>query len=217
MCVTYRRGFVFDDQIYLHLIHSTWDYRQLERYLYFHALQFTFAHTHYGSQSSLVVSWQRIYNSITVTAAHMKPSLHSLIPFLPFLLKRLLLPTLSILIVAAWDPHYLASGRIHRKHRFPYCWVLIKFCRDVFTAQLRRNKRGWDPQRKPIATPLLFLRDVTTYVTRSSAACVRAITQQRLFLCLHSSCFERILHNIAYLHNNNNWSSIDRSNIKGYF
>jgi hypothetical protein len=40
-----------------------------------------------SSQSSLVVSWQRIYNSLTVTAAYIKSSLHSLIPFLPFLLN----------------------------------------------------------------------------------------------------------------------------------
>jgi hypothetical protein len=43
-----------------------------------HTLQFTVTHA-LGSQSSLVVSWQRIYNSLTATAAHMKSSLHSLI------------------------------------------------------------------------------------------------------------------------------------------
>jgi hypothetical protein len=30
----------------------------------------THTHTHYGSQSSLVVSWQRIYDSLTVTSDH---------------------------------------------------------------------------------------------------------------------------------------------------
>jgi hypothetical protein len=40
-----------------------------------------FTHTQY-SQSSLVVSWQRFYNILTVTAAHMKSSLHNLILFL---------------------------------------------------------------------------------------------------------------------------------------
>jgi hypothetical protein len=39
--------------------------------------------THYGSQSSLVVSWQRIYNGLTVTAAHTESYVHSLTPFLP--------------------------------------------------------------------------------------------------------------------------------------
>jgi hypothetical protein len=38
------------------------------------------------SQSSLVVSGQRIHNSLIVTAAHMKSSFHSLILLLPFLL-----------------------------------------------------------------------------------------------------------------------------------
>jgi hypothetical protein len=42
------------------------------------------------------------YTSLTVTAAHMKSSLHSLIPFLPFLFNHLRLPfseTPSILLV----------------------------------------------------------------------------------------------------------------------
>jgi hypothetical protein len=43
----------------------------------------THTHTHTYTpgdcQSSLVVSWRRIYYSLTVTAAHMKSSLHSLI------------------------------------------------------------------------------------------------------------------------------------------
>jgi hypothetical protein len=39
-------------------------------------------YTHSCPQSSLLLSWQRIYNSITATAAYMKSSLHSLIPFL---------------------------------------------------------------------------------------------------------------------------------------
>jgi hypothetical protein len=46
------------------------------------------------SHSSLAISWQRIYNSLTVTSkAYMKSSLHRLIPFLPFLLSHVRLPT----------------------------------------------------------------------------------------------------------------------------
>jgi hypothetical protein len=44
--------------------------------------------------TQLVVSWQRIPNSLT--ESHMKSSMHSLIPFLPFH-NHLRLPTLSIL------------------------------------------------------------------------------------------------------------------------
>jgi hypothetical protein len=40
-------------------------------------------HTHYGSQSSLVVSWQRVYYSLTVTSNKEWSHFHSLIPFLP--------------------------------------------------------------------------------------------------------------------------------------
>jgi hypothetical protein len=57
-----------------------------------HTLYILQLHTHWGSQSSLGVSWQRIYNSLTVTTAHMKSSLHSVVPFLPFLLNHLQLP-----------------------------------------------------------------------------------------------------------------------------
>jgi hypothetical protein len=60
--------------------------------------------------------------------------------------------------------------------RFLYCCVLIDCFRDLFTAQLRSNARGADPQRTPLATPLLLLRDITTYVTRSYAPCLWAIT-----------------------------------------
>jgi hypothetical protein len=70
----------------------------------------------------------------------------------------------------------ITSGPTHRKRRFLCCCVLIQCCRDAFTAQLRSNERGADPQRTPLAPPLLLLLDVTAYMTRSSAACVRAIT-----------------------------------------
>jgi hypothetical protein len=37
----------------------------------FYTLYSSPLHTHYGSQSSLVVSWQRIYHILTVTSNHM--------------------------------------------------------------------------------------------------------------------------------------------------
>jgi hypothetical protein len=58
-----------------------------------HTFQFTVAHTHYSSQSSLVVSGKRIYNCLTVTSNHTLNFLCAiLIPFLPFLLNHLRLP-----------------------------------------------------------------------------------------------------------------------------
>jgi hypothetical protein len=45
--------------------------------------------TRTNSPSSLVVSWQRIYQSHCHFKSHMKSSLHSLIPFLAFLLSHL--------------------------------------------------------------------------------------------------------------------------------
>jgi hypothetical protein len=71
-----------------------------------------------SSQSSLVVSWQRIYNSLSVTAAYMKFSLYSLIPFLPFLLNYYAnLQLRRSVLSAVWDPRYIAPGRTHRKQR----------------------------------------------------------------------------------------------------
>jgi hypothetical protein len=89
-------------------------------------------------------------------------------------------------------------GMDHRKHRLLYCCVLIQCCRDMFTAQLHSNEHSADPQRTLLATHLLLLCDVTPYVTRSSTACVQAINYQWLFLCLHSSCFQQIRHNIFH-------------------
>jgi hypothetical protein len=89
-----------------------------------------------------------------------------------------------------------SSGRTHRKHRFLYGSVLNHRCRDVFTAQCVATIAARETQRTPLATPLLMLRNVTAFVTRSSAACVRAFTKKRLFLCLHRSCFEQTRHNI---------------------
>jgi hypothetical protein len=69
-----------------------------------YTLQFTV--THQCTQSSLVVSWERIYNSLT--AAHIKSSYHSLISFLPSLFDHLRLPS-----------RYIASGADRPKTPFP--------------------------------------------------------------------------------------------------
>jgi hypothetical protein len=56
--------------------------------------------------------------------SYMKSSFHRLIPSLPFVLIHLRLPSPEldlILILAAWDPRYIASGRADIKHRFLYC------------------------------------------------------------------------------------------------
>jgi hypothetical protein len=79
------------------------------------------------------------------------------------------------LILAVWDPRYIASVWTHRKHRFLYCCLLIHCYRAVFTAQLPSNERGADSHRMLLAT-FLLLRDITACVTLSSAACLRAIT-----------------------------------------
>jgi hypothetical protein len=153
-----------------------------------HTLQFTVTHTlGFSVFTSRILATD--FNIVVIPASHKKSSMQSQIPFLPFLLKHLLLQTQSYsllqlptpeldseLILAAWDPRYIASGRTHRKYHFLYCCVLIHCCRDVFTAQLRSSERGADPERTPLATPFLMFSDVTAYVSSSSAECVRAIT-----------------------------------------
>jgi hypothetical protein len=86
------------------------------------------------------------------------------------------------LILAAWDPRYIAWGRTHGKYHFLHCCTLIHCCKDVFTAQSRSNKHSKGPQTTILATPLLLLCDITVYMVHSSAACVWTVTQQRPFL-----------------------------------
>jgi hypothetical protein len=66
----------------------------------------------------------------------------------------------SILFLAMRDPCYIASGRIHRKHRFLYCWMVIHWWRDMFTKQLRNTDHG--KQRCSIAAHVCFHRNVFT-------------------------------------------------------
>jgi hypothetical protein len=69
LCVTYRRLL---DWIYWYLVHSTRNYKQLQRYRYSHTLQATVTHTSVFSllHSPLVVSWQRIHNTLTIISNH---------------------------------------------------------------------------------------------------------------------------------------------------
>jgi hypothetical protein len=62
-------GCGLDDCIYWHLIHSTRNYRQLQSYRYStHFTRHCYIHLH----SPLVVPWQRIHDSLTVTSNHIR-------------------------------------------------------------------------------------------------------------------------------------------------
>jgi hypothetical protein len=130
--------------IYWHLIHYTWNHRQLQRYHDFRTLQFTVMDTlGYSAFASHILA--RNFNTVVTPISHMESSLHSLVPFLPLFCQLPTPETPSILILAA-------SGRTHRKHRFLYCCVLIQCCRDVLNAQLHINEHSAIPQRMLLAT-----------------------------------------------------------------
>jgi hypothetical protein len=91
-------------------------------------------------------------------------SLHSLIPFMPFLLNYCANCQLwrhSQFSAATANsgtrlnsnpsclrsPLYRPRGAPHGQHRFLHCCVLIHCLRDVFTAPLPSNKRGADHRR----------------------------------------------------------------------
>jgi hypothetical protein len=123
----------------------------------------------------------------------MKSSLHSLIPFLPFILnysvncklRRLdsvlflcsqdhilrgwRLETQLTVTLAALDPRYIALGVDSQKTPLPLLLRVDSLLKNMLTAQLRSNESGADPQRMPLAAPLQLLCDITAYVTRSSA------------------------------------------------
>jgi hypothetical protein len=109
-----------------------------------------------SSQPSLVLSWQPIYTGLTVTTAYMKSPLHSLIPFLPFLLNHLDCHLKNLPQFLFWNTCYIALGRPQQKTLFPvnssinietytqkrqfYCCVRVHFCKNLFTEPLPSNE-----------------------------------------------------------------------------
>jgi hypothetical protein len=125
----------------------------------------------------------------------MKSALHSLIPFLPFLLNHFRLPTLSILscncplrnaIPAARDPRYITSGRPPTENTassiVAYWFTVAEIC-------LSHGCVSADPQRLPLATPLILLRDVTAYVLTQSLhsnRCMRHVSWHLFYCCMRT-------------------------------
>jgi hypothetical protein len=173
-----------------------------------HNLEFTAANTpRFSVFTSCILASD--LNAVVIPVSHMK-SLHRLIPFLPLfcwlansedstqfwfhgslvhILAGWRLETQQTLNVAVWDPRYIALGRTHRKHRFLYYCMFIHCCRVVYTAQFRNNVRCADPQRTPLATPLLLLCDDTAYVLTQSLhcnGCTRHISWHFIYCCVRA-------------------------------
>jgi hypothetical protein len=128
-----------------------------------------------SSQSSLVVSWQRIYNSLTVTTVHIKSSFRRLTP----LYSVVLLCTLKFSFSFFYNCQLRNSALL-----YPLCTDSTKnslycgqslitaplpsnrsivpyvcFCGDVFSDPLPSNVHGADRKYKTIfAIPFLLLR-----------------------------------------------------------
>jgi hypothetical protein len=118
LCVTNRRVLVCMIRFIYTLCTPLWTTGIHRATVNFLTLYFivTHTHTHQGSQSSLVVSWQRIYNSLTVTAAQMKSSLHRLIPFLPLFCNRQFRRLDSIHFICS-QTHILAGWRLRTQYK----------------------------------------------------------------------------------------------------
>jgi hypothetical protein len=86
---------------------------------YFHTLKFTVTQECPQSlHSSLVVSWQRIHNSLTLNfKSNMKSSFHSLIPFLP-LFCQLPAPELNSLLQLPALLTYLRGAQLSTRFWF---------------------------------------------------------------------------------------------------
>jgi hypothetical protein len=110
-------------------------------------------HTRQGSQSSLVVSWQRIYNSVTVTTAHIKHSNHTL-TFnnsssllnhlrLPFQETPSIIPLVGLgssLYSLGADPTENTVSIVIAQQYLDRC-LFIRCRGNLFTESLRSNER----------------------------------------------------------------------------
>jgi hypothetical protein len=137
-CISdFRQGFGLNDWIYCTLyIHTVRDYGSYSAIAILHALQFTVARALGFSVFTSRILATDLSQSHYKLNSHMKSSLHHVIPFLRLLLSHLRLPSPEldpILILAAWDPRYIACSRIHRKRRFLCC------CEGMFSESLPSN------------------------------------------------------------------------------
>jgi hypothetical protein len=111
----YKTEYGLDDLIYWHLIHTTRNYRQLQGYRW--STHFTNRYDTLSLHSPIVVSWQRIYNILTVTASRMKSSQNNSFLAVSSQSFDCHLQGLSQVSQLAWQPSYIELERTHRKHR----------------------------------------------------------------------------------------------------
>jgi hypothetical protein len=128
---------------------------------------------------------------ITVTAHTVFSSLHSLHHSFPGNgFQRRMLPLLWVPELYLCFSYQLLTGTAHNYWTAAVLWLTdwltahqpthstVFHCTHSlnWTLLVMSCSLGVDPQRKPPATPFLLLRDVTAYVTPSSAVCVQTIT-----------------------------------------
>jgi hypothetical protein len=135
--VTYKTALGLGDWIYCTLyVHTTGDYRQLQRHRYSaHFPVYRYARTRM-LKSSLVVSWQLIYHSYHCHfRSHMKSSLHGLIPFLALILRLPVPKTRLYAIPSSYPGSWRPETGICASRLLDYCSLLL-LLRPVFCVLL---------------------------------------------------------------------------------
>jgi hypothetical protein len=118
--VTYKTGFGLDDWIYRHFINITRNYRQYSAVAILRAFQFTFPCALGFSVLTTRILATDLSQSSCNFKSRMKSSSHCLIPFLPFLLNHLRLPSPELDLIPfrllSYIPCYSVSTTLHGPH-----------------------------------------------------------------------------------------------------
>jgi hypothetical protein len=153
VCVTYRQVL---DWIHWHLICSTQNCRQLQRYRYFHASQVTV------TPASVLGVHQSCPGNRFITISLSFQIIHEVFFAQPNSFLAIILPTPelrailccncqprnSILILAAWDPRHIVSGQPPQKALLPLLLCVDSLLqRCVYTTPLHSNVHGADHRK----------------------------------------------------------------------
>jgi hypothetical protein len=144
-----------------------------------HAHTHTHTHTRFSVFTSCILATD--FNTVIIPLSHMKSSLDSLIPFLPFLLNysanyQLQNSTQFYAATANSGTQSNCDSSCVRSSLYSLEADPQKTPLPLFLCVYIRARRPADPQRRPLAALLLLLQVVTAYVKGYTAACLATIT-----------------------------------------